>query len=124
MTHDAPARHHAFLGGPLRGEGVRLLPWPGPSGQPCYLQSDNDSGYLSRLADRTEESQLDAGAELVDLATEMLDDLRTLADRLSHALRDTLRVAVSRGDRLPRPAYQDAVHGDDDGPHLPAEAFG
>ncbi|MHC6628290.1 hypothetical protein ACYTFC_19750 [Streptomyces globosus] len=89
---------------------LRLLPWSGPDDKPCYLSADNTNGYLSRLADNTEEIQLGLGAELVVHALAVLADadsdpeeLRLLATDLTGALRDAVRVATSRGHRLPRP---------------------
>ncbi|ASQ96644.1 hypothetical protein [Streptomyces sp. 11-1-2] len=87
----------------------RLLPWPGPAGKPCYLVADADGeGYLSRLADEMEAVQLQMGAELIGHARLLLRDrksdvreLRYLSDRLIEALRDALRIAESRGGRLP-----------------------
>ena len=29
---------------------LRLLPWTGPDGKPCFLSTDDSSGYMSRLA--------------------------------------------------------------------------
>ncbi|MBO3673538.1 hypothetical protein [Streptomyces sp. NEAU-YJ-81] len=94
----------------------RLLPWPGPAGQPCYLVSEADGeGYLSRLADEMEAIQLQMGAELIGHARLLLRDrkadareLRYLTNRLIEALQDALRVAESRGRRLPA--------ADEDGP--------
>ncbi|MBT2487879.1 hypothetical protein J7E96_04895 [Streptomyces sp. ISL-96] len=109
---------------------LRLLPWEGPEGKPCFLSADDSSGYLSRLADNTEAVQLGLGADLLKSASEVLSDststsvdLRALAGALTSALRDVLRVAESRGHRLSPAAG--AVQGDDeDGPRLPAAAFG
>ncbi|AQW53050.1 hypothetical protein ACIQPP_03690 [Streptomyces violaceusniger] len=89
----------------------RLLPWPGPGGKPCYLVPDADGeGYLSRLADEMEAVQLQMGAELIGHAHLLLRDrkanareLRYLSNRLMEALRDALRIAESRGGRLPVP---------------------
>lgn len=90
---------------------LRLLPWSGPDGKPCYLSADDTAGYLSCLADNAEEIQLDFGTELLTHAREVLADatsdpeeLRLLATDLTGALRDAVRVATSRGHRLPRPA--------------------
>ncbi|WP_329273395.1 hypothetical protein [Streptomyces sp. NBC_01451] len=85
----------------------RLLPWSGAEGKPCYLITDNHGGPVSRLADATESVQLGMGAELLAHARELLPDtprgeLRFLAERLTEALRDALRVAESRGQRLNR----------------------
>ncbi|AQT72502.1 MULTISPECIES: hypothetical protein [Streptomyces] len=88
---------------------LRLLPWSGPDDKPCYLSADTPAGYLSRLADNTEEIQLGLGSELLAHAAEVLADadsnleeLRLLATDLTGALQDALRVATSRGHRLPR----------------------
>lgn len=110
---------------------LRLLPWSGPDGKPCFLSPDDEgSGYLSRLADNTEAVQLGMSAELVAHASEVLaagdadaEELRLLATDLAGALRDTLRVAESRGNRLP---IRDSAAARDDGeggPRLPAAAF-
>lgn len=86
---------------------LRLLPWTGPEGKPCYLSTDDRSGYMSRLADNIEAVQLGTAAELLDQASETLDDedadsedVRRLAQQLTGALRDVLRVATSRGRLL------------------------
>lgn len=83
----------------------RLLPRSGPDGKHCYLITDDDGGPISRWADVTEATQLDMGQELVDHALALLPDtqpgdLRYLAERLTEALRDALRIAESRGRRL------------------------
>ncbi|MGW2273944.1 hypothetical protein [Streptomyces yangpuensis] len=87
---------------------LRLLPWSGPDDKPCYLSTDGAAGYLSRLADNTEEIQLGLGSDLLAYAAEVLADvdsdpeeLRLLAKDLTGALRDAVRVATSRGHRLP-----------------------
>ncbi|MGW6707307.1 hypothetical protein ACWGDE_20775 [Streptomyces sp. NPDC054956] len=89
---------------------LRLLPWSGPEGKPCFLSADDNAGYLSRLADNAEALQLGLGSELLDHALEFLadpeadsDELRLLATDLTGALRDAVRVATSRGHRLPIP---------------------
>ncbi|MFD7393846.1 hypothetical protein ACFV60_02235 [Streptomyces virginiae] len=89
---------------------LRLLPWSGRDGKPCFLSADDNAGYLSRLADSTEVEQLGLGSELLDHALEVLEDeetdpdeLRLLATDLTGALRDAVRVAISRGHRLAIP---------------------
>lgn len=89
---------------------LRLLPWSGPDGKPCYLSTDDSDGYMSRLADNMEAVQLGMAAELLQQVRELLDDrdteaeeLRLLAATLTRALRDALRVATSRGRRLTPP---------------------
>jgi hypothetical protein len=86
---------------------LRLLPWSGPEGKPCYLSTDDRDGYMSRLADNIEAIQLGTAAELLEQASETLvdqdtgqEDLRRLAQELTGALRDVLRVATSRGHLL------------------------
>ncbi|MER7487743.1 hypothetical protein ABTY20_17905 [Streptomyces sp. NPDC126497] len=86
---------------------LRLLPWSGPEGKPCYLSTDDRGGYMSRLADNIEAVQLGTAAELLDQAPETLadedadaEDLRRLAQELTRVLRDVLRVATSRGHLL------------------------
>ncbi|KJY42336.1 hypothetical protein VR46_23650 [Streptomyces sp. NRRL S-444] len=95
--------------------GLRLLPWTGPDDKPSYLSTDNTAGYLSRLADNTEEIQLGLGAELLAHAVEVLADvhsdpeeLRLLVTDLTGALRDAVRVATSRGHRLRIPSEERA----------------
>lgn len=86
---------------------LRLLPWSGPEGKPCYLSTDDRDGYMSRLADNIEAVQLGMAAELLERASETLDDqdgdreeMRRLAKELTGALRDVFRVATSRGHLL------------------------
>ena len=62
---------------------------------------------MSRLADNIEAAQLGTAAELLERASNELDDQgtgagdkRRLARDLTGALRDVLRVAISRGDLL------------------------
>lgn len=89
----------------------RLLPWLTEEGKPCYLASDG-TGLLSRLADDMESVQLGMGQGALKQAREMLGaerdgrdlsdrELRWLASRLAECLADALRVAESRGLRLP-----------------------
>ncbi|MBD0712394.1 MULTISPECIES: hypothetical protein [unclassified Streptomyces] len=108
---------------------LRLLPWTTLDGKPCFLSTDETGGPLSRLADRTESAQLEAGTVLLDHAMEVIADAETepeelllLATALTHNLRDTLRIAVSRGHRLSTPSTN--LGGDAEGPRLPAAAFG
>ncbi|MFH9175330.1 hypothetical protein [Streptomyces albogriseolus] len=86
---------------------LRLLPWTGPDGKPCFLSTDDNGGHMSRLADNIESAQLGMATALLDQALDILaqaetdpDDLRLLTKNLTGALRDTLRVATSRGHRL------------------------
>jgi hypothetical protein len=89
----------------MEAESPRLLPWSGPEGKPCYLITDDHGGPVSRLADAMESIQLGMGTELLAHAHHMLPgtppgELRFLAERLTEALHDALRVAESRGRRL------------------------
>ncbi|MDT9693342.1 hypothetical protein Q5762_34460 [Streptomyces sp. P9(2023)] len=109
---------------------LRLLPWSGPDGKPCFLSTDESGGHLSRLADNTEAAQLGLAGELLKHALEVIsdeetepDELRLLATKLTRALRDALRVAESRGHRLPTPD-RSAGGGNDEGLRLPAASFG
>lgn len=47
---------------------LRLLPWTGPEGKPCYLSTDDRGGYMSRLADNVEAVQLGSAAQLLEQA--------------------------------------------------------
>ncbi|MEU3949474.1 hypothetical protein [Streptomyces sp. NPDC029526] len=86
----------------------RLLPWSGVDGKPCYLITDDGlDGPVSRLADTTETVQLGMGADVLAHARALIPDalpgeLRHLAECLTVALADALRVAESRGRRLRR----------------------
>ncbi|HSX98922.1 MAG TPA: hypothetical protein VLG91_16260 [Streptomyces sp.] len=72
------------------------------------LVTDGEGGPVSRVADAAEAIQLGMGRELLAHAEEMLAEAapdgepRFLAQRLSQALSDELRVAESRGQRLTR----------------------
>ncbi|UUN27894.1 hypothetical protein [Streptomyces sp. FIT100] len=108
---------------------LRLLPWTGPDGKPCYLSTDDDGSHLSRLADNTEAIQLGLAADLVTHALDALGDgeiepeeLRRLSADLAEALQDVLRVATSRGHRLRAQNLSDCGGGNT--LQLPAAAFG
>ncbi|MFJ6465116.1 hypothetical protein ACIQM0_29495 [Streptomyces sp. NPDC091387] len=86
---------------------LRLLPWSGPGDKPCYLSTDDPAGYMSRLADGIEAVQLSTASELVEEASEALDnqdtsidEMRCLITELTGALRDVFRIATSRGRLL------------------------
>ncbi|MEU8968547.1 hypothetical protein AB0D11_04590 [Streptomyces monashensis] len=85
---------------------VRLLPWAGAEGKPCYLVTDG-TGPLSEVADTVESVQLTMAAELLGHAADLLADhratsaqLRFLLARMREALTDVHRIAVGRGARL------------------------
>ncbi|MFB7086195.1 hypothetical protein [Streptomyces sp. NPDC056296] len=86
---------------------LRLLPWSGPDGKPCYLSTDESGGYMSRLADNIEAVQLGTATDLLDRTSEVLDnqnagpdELRLMLTEVIRALRDVVRVATSRGHLL------------------------
>ncbi|MFE9659403.1 hypothetical protein [Streptomyces sp. NPDC005955] len=86
--------------------GLRLLPWSSPEGKPCYLATEDEHGYLARLADGVEATQLSMAEGLLGHTRAMLKEpaltlpeLRFTAARLAEALTDTLRIAHSRGKR-------------------------
>jgi hypothetical protein len=94
---------------------LRLLPWPSPEGKPCYLVPDGEGGHLSRLADRVEVTLLGTGADVLGFARGILDDpaapyteVRNAGLRLAECLADALRIAESRGRRMPVPDVGDA----------------
>ncbi|MFR0358477.1 hypothetical protein [Streptomyces sediminimaris] len=100
-----------------------LLPWPSPEGKPCYLVTDSAGGYLSRLADDLEAAQLATAADVLDLARTVLDDpasphteVRYAGRRLAECLTDALRVAESRGLRLPAPCPEETADVVEEGP--------
>ncbi|WUB72708.1 hypothetical protein OG734_22800 [Streptomyces sp. NBC_00576] len=102
---------------------VRLLPWPSPEGKPCFLRTDCHGGYLSRLADDMEAVQLAMGEEVLAHSREVIEDskasapeLRYVAAQLGACLSDALRVAESRGMRLPAPAGDETDGADEDPP--------
>ncbi|MFI0768417.1 hypothetical protein ACH4TQ_26550 [Streptomyces sp. NPDC021218] len=90
---------------------LRLLPCSGPNGQPTYTPDDSPNGRIARLADRVEGEQVATAEAVLSLAKGMLDtglriepdECGYLMKRLTECLRDALRVAESRGGRLPAP---------------------
>jgi anti-sigma regulatory factor (Ser/Thr protein kinase) len=86
---------------------TRLLPWIGEAGQPAYLSADTNNSFVSRFADGLESVQL-AMAERLLHSAELAwadrapgADMTSVVPHLCHALRDAVRVARSRGGRLP-----------------------
>ncbi|MFD4504540.1 hypothetical protein [Streptomyces sp. NPDC058457] len=97
---------------------ARLLPWPTPEGKPCYLVTDNNGSYLSRLADDMEAAQLATGTDVLTHARQVLDDpmspyteVRYAGIRLAECLTDALRVAESRGMRMVTAGYEEDGEG-------------
>nr|WP_197973772.1 MULTISPECIES: hypothetical protein [Streptomyces] len=103
-----------------------MLPWTGSEGKPCYLVGDG-TGHVSRVADTIESVQLGMADDLLAHVADMLADhratsaqLRFLLARMSEALTDVLRIAESRGARLPVPACEESD--DNDGHTVPHQA--
>ncbi|MFI9175738.1 hypothetical protein [Streptomyces lincolnensis] len=96
------------------GQRPRLLPWTTDDGKKCLLRTDDESGFLSRLADDFEAVQLAMGADMVTEASKVLGnplathaEVSYLALRLSESLSGVLQIAESRGLRLPAPEVSD-----------------
>lgn len=88
---------------------LRLLPWQSETGKPCFLSAGDADGPLSRLADEIEAQQLRDGADVLAGARAVLGDRKAGEYALRRALRaatevlgSVLRVADSRGARLPQ----------------------
>jgi hypothetical protein len=82
---------------------MRLLPWAGADGKPCYLSTDDPGSLLSRLADDVEAAQLASAEQVLAGAKAVLGDpkageraVRFALTRAVESLGDVLRVAVSR----------------------------
>lgn len=93
---------------------ARLLPWESDTGKPCFLRTDGTPSVLSRLADDLEAVQLSMGADVLKVASKVLEDplsphaeVRYAGVRLAECLRDALRVAESRGMRLTLPDIEE-----------------
>lgn len=89
---------------------LRLLPWRSPEGKPWYLSTSDPNSRISRLADETEEEQIECGNVVLEGAQEVLADqvagevaLRFALTQAVLSLRDVLLIAHSRGQRLPDP---------------------
>ncbi|WP_155054399.1 hypothetical protein [Streptomyces blattellae] len=86
---------------------LRLLPWTTADGRPCYLSAQGPDSRLSRMADEVETELLGSATYVLDAAKSLLAEpgarereLRFAGVRLTEALGDVLRIAVSRGGRL------------------------
>ncbi|MFI2234803.1 hypothetical protein [Streptomyces chrestomyceticus] len=99
-----PRRSDGAMTGERCGAPLRLLPWTTPEGKACYLSTDDAESLLSLLADEMEEGLVQAAEELVTADAAGPPELR-------RALRDVLRVAVSRGARLARERERPCEHG-------------
>jgi hypothetical protein len=88
---------------------LRLLPWKSDTGKPCFLSTNGTPGALARIADRIEADQLRDGAVVLKGARAVLADckageyaVRLALRAVTQCLGDVLRIADSRGARLPR----------------------
>ncbi|WP_255954431.1 hypothetical protein [Streptomyces odontomachi] len=86
---------------------LRLLPWTGENGKPCYLNTDDEDSLMSQLADDIEAAQLDSGTRVLAGARAVLGDakageraVRFALIRSTESLEEVLRIADSRGGRL------------------------
>jgi len=94
-----------------------LLPWTREDGGPCYvIPGEGGSSFMSHLADAMEDTQVELAEQLlghvdmlVSAGVSPESELRHLVGYLCVSLRDVVRVAESRGHRLPR-----RDHGKDD----------
>lgn len=89
---------------------LRLLPWASPDDKPCFLSTSDGRGMVSRYADAVEAAQMVIGAGVLADAKKLLtnpeaccDHLRIALQQTARSLGDILRVAESRGARLPAP---------------------
>lgn len=84
----------------------RLLPWTEDGRTPCYL-STHGTGPVTRHADHLEELQLALADKLLSHAEDVLDkpdcELAPYTRQLTEALRDALRIAECRRERLTTP---------------------
>ncbi|MEV5102286.1 hypothetical protein ACFQ7G_22495 [Streptomyces massasporeus] len=83
---------------------MRLLPWTGNDGKPCYLSTDDPDSSLSRLADDLEAAQLASAEQVLAGARAVLHDpeagehaVRFALTRAVECLGDVLRIVISRG---------------------------
>ncbi|WP_432135219.1 MULTISPECIES: hypothetical protein [unclassified Streptomyces] len=109
---------------------ARLLPWAGQDGKPCYVVGDG-TGYVSRLADTLEVTQLAMAGDLLGHAADLLADrratpaqLRYVLARMHEALTDVHRIARSRGARLSGAGADGVRTGTGSGPAGPRSTSG
>ncbi|MFD0225181.1 hypothetical protein ACWGPD_11215 [Streptomyces hirsutus] len=94
---------------------LRLLPWSDDDGKTALLSTDGTETYLSRLADRVEEQQMETAAIVLKLTKPMVEDsakltapeFRWAARRLIESLSEIMLIAESRGQRIPPYAEPD-----------------
>ncbi|WP_040907073.1 hypothetical protein [Streptomyces griseoflavus] len=98
---------------------LRLLPWS-DDGKTTYLVTDGTETWMSRLADRVEEQQIETATLALRLTKPMVADgakntapeLRWAVRRLIESLTDLLTIAESRGQRIPDYRDGDSPTGD------------
>lgn len=85
---------------------MRLLPWTGADGKPCYLSTDDPHSLLSRLADDVEAAQLASAETVLAGSKAVLDDpeageraLRFALTRTLESLGDVLRITARKSGR-------------------------
>ncbi|MGW6456292.1 hypothetical protein ACWF94_10260 [Streptomyces sp. NPDC055078] len=110
MTNEPRREASAHVYGHHGTTRLRRLPWDSPEGKACYLSPSSTGSVVSRIADEIEEAQTNAAATVIQGIQAVLDDrnagvreCRFALTRAQEVLRDLLRVAESRGDRLPTP---------------------
>jgi hypothetical protein len=85
---------------------LRRLPFNGLDDKPAYVPTGNPNGVITRFADAVEVQQLEIGETILALVLPMLevelnaDEARYMLRRTAECLKDALRVAESRGQRL------------------------
>ncbi|MFC9846642.1 hypothetical protein ACFWFF_39540 [Streptomyces sp. NPDC060223] len=92
---------------------MRLLPFVGPEGKTAHLITDGTATMMSLLADNIENDQIEAAAALVGLTRSVLEgeekpntaEMRLFLERVLDCTENLLRIAESRGQRLPE--YED-----------------
>ncbi|WP_326580865.1 hypothetical protein OIE69_42710 [Actinacidiphila glaucinigra] len=92
--------------------GLRLLPWTDPAGKPAYTPDGNPAGLIAQMADDVERQQITRASAVLSDVVELLrttkdaprlinEPSRIVLTAACEALANVLRVAVSRGMRLP-----------------------
>lgn len=74
-----------------------LLPWSDACGRQCCLAVSDGRGWVSRLADKVEADQLDAGAEVLDHAREMFEEGHAPSEDLDFLAGHLAVVLMRRG---------------------------
>ncbi|WP_326787075.1 hypothetical protein [Streptomyces sp. NBC_00151] len=88
---------------------IRLLPFESPEGKTAHLITDGRATMMALLADNIETQQVEAAAAMVALTRTILEgegkatapELTLFLERLADCTDNVIRVAVSRGERIP-----------------------